>query len=90
MDNGKSRVEVKFNMTLRDEVWDEVLKTIARQDSFKISDLDFTESQRHTVRRVLKEMETLDWLRRDSPQAGIWRTGTRAQELNLHKYGVEA
>lgn len=62
-------------MTLRDEVWNAVLKQLAQTGKFKISDLPFDDSQRHTVRRVLREMEQLYWLSRESTQAAIWRIG---------------
>lgn len=68
-------------MTLRDDVWDEVLTELANNGYFKISDLPFGEDQRHTVRRVLKEMEDKSWVRRDSPQAAIWRLGSKAELL---------
>lgn len=71
-------------MTLRDEVWDEVLRTLIKEGKFKISDLKFDESERHTVRRVLRHMEEQGYLRRDTPQAKIWRVGERGREiLNL-------
>lgn len=66
-------------MTLRDQIWDAVLEELVRTGYFKISDLNFNESQRHTVRRVLKEMESLGWLERESDHAAIWRIGPKAQ-----------
>lgn len=62
-------------MTLRDQVWNAVLKQIVKTGYFKISDLPFEENQRHTVRRVLREMEELDWLERENNRAAIWRIG---------------
>lgn len=71
-------------MTLRDDVWNEVLETLIEEGKFKIGDLDFDESERHTVRRVLRNMEELGYLRRESEQARIWRAGPRAKDtLNL-------
>jgi len=70
-------------MTLRDEVWDEVLHELRRTGQFKISDLDFGPPQRHTVRRVLKEMEDFGWLRRTSERAATWRLGPQA-EIHLN------
>lgn len=70
-------------MTLRDEVWNDVLKQLIKTGKFRISDLDFDESQTHTVRRVLREMEELGWLSRDSPRAAYWRMGELA-ELHLN------
>ena len=68
-------------MTLRDEVWDEVLFVLSSKGKFKISDLKFDKSQRHTVRRVLRQMENQGWLNRETEQAGIWRLGSRAEIL---------
>lgn len=71
-------------MTLRDEVWDAVLKQLVRTGYFKISDLPFDEGQRHTVRRVLREMEDLGWLERENNRAAIWRIGeTGKLHLNV-------
>jgi DNA-binding IclR family transcriptional regulator len=66
-------------MTLRDEVWDAVLMQLKNRGKFKISDLSFNKSQRHTVRRVLREMDELGWVRRESKQAAIWRLGSKAE-----------
>lgn len=71
-------------MTLRDDIWDQALEVINEQGVFKISDLPFSDSQRHTVRRVLREMEDKGWLTRKTPQAKTWVAGERAKEqLNL-------
>jgi len=43
-------------MTLRDDTWNAVLVQLRKTGQFKISDLPFDESKRHTVRRVLREM----------------------------------
>jgi hypothetical protein len=75
-------------MTLRDSVWDAVLRKLAIVDEagFKISDLDFDESQRHTVRRVLREMEDLEWLERTNERGRIWYPGESAKQfLKLSK-----
>jgi hypothetical protein len=66
-------------MTTRDQVWNAVLKQLIRTGYFKISDLPFDEEQRHTVRRVLREMEDLDWLERESNRSAIWRIGDSGQ-----------
>jgi len=61
-----------------------VLDELVRTGTFKISDLDFDESKRHTVRRVLKQMESLGWLTRESNKAAIWRLGPKAKtKLNV-------
>ena len=68
-------------MTLRDKVWNEVIEVLTKEGKFKISELNFDESQRHTVRRVLKNMERQGFLRRETEHAKIWRAGPRAKEL---------
>jgi ribosomal protein S19E (S16A) len=68
-------------MTARDQVWDAVLRQLNKTGYFKISDLPFDESQRHTVRRVLREMEQLGWLERENDRAAIWRVGERGRLL---------
>jgi len=49
-----------IKLTLRDQVWDAVLKQILKTGQFRISELPFEEGQRHTVRRTLREMEQRD------------------------------
>lgn len=68
-------------MTIRDEVWDEVLLTLVHKGKFKISDLKFEDEQRHTIRRVLKKMEEDGWVTRESKQAAYWRLGPKAEML---------
>jgi len=68
-------------MTLRDDIWDDVLFRLVHEGKFKISDLGYDESQRNTVRRVLREMEEQGWLSRESEQASIWRLGPKAEML---------
>jgi len=62
-------------MTLRDQVWDAVLKQILKTGYFRISDLPFDEGQRHTVRRTLRVMEEQEWLSRENNRAATWRMG---------------
>lgn len=77
-------------MTLRDNVWNAVLKQLIRTGKFMISDLPFTEEQRHTVRRVLREMEDLGWLERESKKAATWRLGLiGATHLNISADKIE-
>lgn len=66
-------------MTIRDDVWDAVIEQLITTGKFKLSDLPFDESKRHTVRRVLNEMEENNWLTRDSENAAIWRLGEKAK-----------
>lgn len=66
-------------MTLRDEVWDEALTRLKRNGKFRLSELPFDESERHTVRRSLRNMEERGWLYRESEQSPIWRLGSKAE-----------
>jgi hypothetical protein len=66
-------------MTLRDEVWNNVLQRLLKTGKFKATDLQFSETQRHTVRRVLREMEDMHWLTRDSDRSSTWRMGENAK-----------
>lgn len=68
-------------MTQRDEAWSAALEKLTEDGQFKISDLDFTEGQRHTVRRALKEMEELGWLKRVNERGRIWYAGEKAELL---------
>jgi hypothetical protein len=71
-------------MTLRDEVWNAVLKQLVKTGRFRISDLPFGESQRNTVRRTLREMEQKNWLARENNRAATWRMGETAEtHLNV-------
>lgn len=67
-------------MTLRDQVWDTTLVLLADSETFKLSDLGFDESERHTVRRVLQRMEELDWLSRETKNSSIWHKGPKYRE----------
>ena len=78
-------------MTLRDDVWDTALMELKNRGKFKISDLPFEEEQRHTVRRVLREMDEKGWVTRESKQAAIWRLGPKAEMvLDVDPAVVEA
>lgn len=68
-------------MTLRDDVWNAVLDQLVKSAKFRISDLQFPDGKRSTVRRVLRQMEELGWLRRDSKLAATWRAGEKAELL---------
>lgn len=77
-------------MTLRDEAWNTALEQIVRTGKFKLTDLPFKDSERHTVRRVLRQMEAFDWLQRESEHAAIWRAGPKAEMLmNLSSEKLE-
>lgn len=66
-------------MTTRDEVWSRVLLFyLVELEPFKRRELGFPQSKRHTVQRVLGEMEYLGWLRRERPQSGDWMPGVVA------------
>jgi ribosomal protein S19E (S16A) len=68
-------------MTTRDDVWNTVAHELKNRGKFKISDLPFEEGQRHTIRRVLREMEDIGWVRRTKDQSPIWRLGPAAETL---------
>jgi hypothetical protein len=68
-------------VTLCDETWNTALEQVNRTGCFKIGDLPFKESERHTVRRCLREMESYSWLSRDSPHSSIWRAGPKSEML---------
>jgi hypothetical protein len=77
-------------MTTRDEVWDAVLLELVRVGAFRIGDLPFEKSKRHTVRRVLREMEAAGWLEREDDRAATWRMGEKAREgLNVSSERIE-
>lgn len=68
-------------MTLRDEAWNAALDQLARTGKFKLADLPFKESERHTVRRVCREMQHYGYLSRDTKHSAIWRVGPKAELL---------
>lgn len=77
-------------MTLRDEVWDATLKQLVKTGKFRIGDLPFEDGERHTVRRVLREMEETGWLTRDNARAATWRMGEKAtRHLNVSPDHIE-
>jgi hypothetical protein len=67
-------------MTTRDDVWGKVLKKLVEEGEFRVGDLGIEESKRHTVTRVCKEMESLDYLTRENSNSKIWRAGKLADE----------
>lgn len=67
-------------MTLRDQLWDEILRTLCEVDSFRLSDLPFDGSQRYTARRVLRDMEDRGWLSREHERALDWHPGELAEK----------
>ena len=71
-------------MVLRDEVWDTALLALTTKETFKTRELGFTASETQTVKRVLKEMEQMGWLQRDSPRAHIWRPGPKYRLITRH------
>lgn len=66
-------------MTLRDDVWDEALTRLAADGKFRISELDFDESEKYTIRRTLNNMEEEGWVERSSKQSPIWRLGWKSK-----------
>ncbi|ADD03837.1 uncharacterized protein Nmag_0245 [Natrialba magadii ATCC 43099] len=80
--------------TKRDKVWNATLELLVAQGKFKASDimeeLDLTESQRQTVRRVLRAQEEYGWVERESRQSGIWRLGWKGRMLlNVSEKTIE-
>lgn len=71
------------HVMLRDEVWNATLEQVIKTGKFRVGDLPFRESQRHTVRCVLASMESLGWLRRNSEYDSTWRMGEKS-ELRLN------
>lgn len=60
------------------------LKLALSEGSFKSEDVQRAFARppsRHTVRRVLRQLEEDDWLRRESEDARIWRAGMQARML---------
>lgn len=68
-------------MTLRDEAWHTVFHTLTQKEEFKLTDLGFKDSEKHTVKRCLREMSDYGWIERDTPQHSIWRAGPRFKAL---------
>lgn len=66
-------------MTLRDLVWDDVLRRLPEAETIRLQDLDFDDRQRHTARRVLREMAELGWLERAPTRLHIWTPGPLAK-----------
>lgn len=80
-------------MTLRDDVWDEVLEKLIADGKFRLSELESIEDdgQKHTARRTLRELERKGWLKRTSPQSPIWRMGEFAEMmLNVDEETLES
>jgi hypothetical protein len=57
------------------------LEQVVKTGKFKLADLPFKPSERHTCRRVLREMESYSWLSRDTEHSSIWRAGPKAEML---------
>jgi hypothetical protein len=68
-------------VTRRDEAWNAMLEQIVRTGKFKLNDLPFRPEERSTVRRVLREAESFDWLCRTSESSPVWRAGPKAEML---------
>lgn len=77
--------EISNNMTQRDEVWNKALQLVKSQGKFRISELEFNDGQRTTVRRTLREMEQFGWIGRKSQLDATWRLGEEGKKsLNVH------
>lgn len=57
------------------------MTTLVNRGKFKLGDLPFEESQHATVRRVLKTMIELGWLKKESKGSSIYRLGPKAELL---------
>jgi len=69
-------------MTLRDDTWHiTLLLKIVQAETFKRKELGFTEDERHTVSRVLNDMEQKGWLHRETPTSGVWHPGVITRYL---------
>jgi len=68
-------------VTLKDECWTTMLEQVNRTGKFKLGDLPFKKSERHTCRRTAREMEAYGWLTRDSEHSSIWRAGPKSEML---------
>lgn len=70
--------------TTRDEVWTAVLTQLSKSGEFQVSDLGLDTSKRHTVYRVLREMEDIGWLIERDTEPRTWKAGEVARRhLNL-------
>lgn len=72
--------------TTRDRAWHKLLLELAEledeDDYFQIKDWEgFSESDLHTVRRVLKFAEKRGWIRRPHSRSGEWHRGQLANAL---------
>lgn len=77
-------------MTTRDKVWSAALLQLVKTGKFRVDQLPFNERKRHTVRRVLKEMEGYGWLSRRSKMDATWRMGPKAEMcLNVSQLRIE-
>lgn len=71
-----------MTMTTRDEVWARViLLQLPRLEKFKRSDLGFNDGKRHTVQRVLAEMEDIGLLERNREHGSWYLPGPLAKAI---------
>lgn len=66
-------------MTVRDEIWCEILPILVADGRFTVSDLPFGEGDHETIRQVCQEMEDHGYLERCSDTRQGWRAGPRAR-----------
>lgn len=60
-------------MTLREQAWHITLVAkLTNCEPFKRRELNFEESERHTVQRALNSMEDAGYLYRESKTSGVW------------------
>lgn len=68
--------------TIQREVWSSAFDLLIENGEFTISDLNgFDNSEKYTVNRVLKHLEELGWLERDSPNGTVWYAGPNVKTV---------
>jgi len=65
-------------VTLRDDIWSRILLKLRLLEPFRIQELGFGESERHTAGRVLREMEQMGWIYRGTEGSPIYQPGVLA------------
>lgn len=69
----------------RDRIWDTVLQMVQHRQSFTSREVreraGLEDSKARTVRRLLNQMEELEWLTRDKPGGHYWKPGPKVEQL---------
>lgn len=58
--------------TARDAAWAAIITHLQDHDYVRTSDLDLDETQRRTALRVLRSMEDMGLVQRETPEAQTW------------------